>query len=605
METINKILADKNPESISDYFAAHRKIETEKAKRKICAEKTIKIAILYSFTVTGVKEALGVKCFYSGIVPEFYEAPYGQYEQEAFNKNSGLYEFDPELTIVFIDIVKLLGDVFFFPYRLSDKERIRMVTEKHGTIVKLIKILSKNVSGKIVFHNFEVPVYSPLGILENKQDFGFLEMVRTLNDKIAKSFKDNSEVFIFDYDSFCSKHGKKQIANYKLYYMGDIKISLDLVPSLCEEYMGFIKPMKSIIKKCIVLDMDNTLWGGTVGEDGFDGIKLGPDPEGKPFLDFQKHILSLFERGVMLAVNSRNNLEDVLKVIRKHPYMVLKEEHFTSMQVNWNDKIFNTKAIAEDINIGLDSLIFIDDDKINREMVKKVLPQVSVVELPDDVSLYSKTLMELNDFNTCQITEEDKKKGGIYSDQKKRNEYKKNVKDIKEYLKGLDIVMTVQKANSFSIPRISQLTQKTNQFNMTTRRYSEKDIRDILDSGRYLVASVSVKDKFGDNGITGVIIVEKGAGICRIDTFLLSCRILGREIEKALLAFIVQEVKREGCKRLIGEFISTKKNAPAKDFYLNNNFKLVSPGNADVQKWELDIDSSNCAEVDFIKVFCE
>ncbi len=349
-------------------------------------------------------------------------------------------------------------------------------------------------------------------------------------------------------------------------------------------FFSYIKPLL-LTKKCLVLDLDDTLWGGIIGEDGLEGIKLGPTPEGRPFLEFQKYILSLFNRGIILAINSKNNLEDALNVLRKHPYAVLKEKHFASIKINWDDKISNMKAIADEINIGLDSLVFFDDDKLNREMVSSALPEVKVVDLPDDPSLYLKTLMELNDFNSFHFSEEDKARGRMYADQRKRQELSQTATDITEYLKALNMKVTIEPASPFNIPRISQLTQKTNQFNMTTRRYSEEDIKKLSGNKNYLVFSVKVEDKFGDNGITGIAIVKKEEKKWIIDSFLLSCRIIGRRVEETMLAYILEEAKKEKVKTLIGEFISTKKNTPAKEFYHKNGFKPIEKKGG-VQWWE-------------------
>ncbi|MHC4455244.1 MAG: HAD-IIIC family phosphatase, partial [Planctomycetota bacterium] len=362
----------------------------------------------------------------------------------------------------------------------------------------------------------------------------------------------------------------------------------------------YIKPMLSLTRKCIVLDLDNTLWGGVIGEDGLEGIRLGPTSEGRPFQEFQRYLLSLFNRGVILAINSKNNLNDVVNVFNEHPYMILKEEHFSAMQINWDDKISNMKSIVEELNIGMESLVFIDDDKLNREMIKDALPEVLVVDLPEDTSLYLKTLMEINDFNTLQITEEDKKKGEMYAAQKGRHEIKKTVTDITEYLKKLETVVTIEKANYFTIPRIAQLTQKTNQFNMTTRRYMEEDIKQFTTGSNFLVVSAKVEDKFGDNGITGVVIVEKNKGKWRIDTFLLSCRVLGRKVEETLLAYIIEQAKKEKIEVLIGEFIQTKKNTPAEGFYKINGFSFIQKDN-EKEIWEYDL-RNDYPFIDFIRL---
>ena len=583
MKKIKEIISSKTISGIADYLNLYKCLMEEIKKRKLQNTKKIKVALLSSFTIQGIMETLFVKCCEIGIIPEFYIADYNQYAQEILDSNSGLYKFKPDLVIIFVDTRAFLGDQYFLPYQISDEQRKSQIDEKTKEMLLLVQKIKDKSSAKILLHNFEVPLHSPLGILENKQKFGFAESIETLNASLIDSFKDDSQVFVFDYDSFCSGIGKQNIMDYRMYYLADMKIDVKYIPHLCNEYLAYIKPLVSVTRKCIVLDLDNTLWGGIVGEDGLGGIKLGPTPEGRPFLEFQKYLLSLFNRGVVLAVNSKNNADDALEVFRKHPYMVLKEEHFAAMQINWNDKISNMKAIAKEINIGMDSLIFIDDDKLSREMVSKALPDVLVVDLPNDPSLYLIKLMEINDFNTFQLTEEDRNKGRMYAEQRKRAELQETATDITEYLKNLEMVVTIEKANSFNIPRISQLTQKTNQFNMTTRRYLEEDIKKFSASSNFMVLSVNVKDKFGDNGITGAAIVEKGVANWRIDSFLLSCRIIGRRVEETLLSYILKEAKKEKAKLLIGEFIPTKKNIPAKDFYKNNDFKLVKKeGNKEI-----------------------
>lgn len=603
MNSIKKIISSKRINGISDYISLYKEIEQE-IKNSLSQEqkgiKKIKIAVLSSFTINGVKEALSVKCCEIGILPEFYIGGYNQHPQEILNPQSGFYKFEPDLTIIFIDVMTVSGEQYLQPYQISDEQRHKWADEKLNEICSLMQKIKENSSAKILLHNFEAPFRSPMGICENKNELGFIESIELLNASLRGSFKNDSQVFVFDYNSFCSKIGKQNIMDYKLYYLADMKIDLQHIPKLCEEYIGYIKPLMSLNKKCIVLDLDNTLWGGIIGEDGMGGIRLGPTPEGMPFLEFQKYLLSLFQRGMILAINSNNNPDDALKVFREHPYMALKEEHFAAMQINWNDKISNMKAIAEEINIGLDSMAFIDDDKLNREMIRNALPEVLVVELPEDSALYLETLMEMNDFNTFHVTEEDKKKGSMYAEQRKRKEFHKNTPDINKYLKGLEIRATIERANPLTIPRISQLTQKTNQFNMTTRRYLEEDIKKFSKNDKLLVVSIKIEDKFGDNGITGVAIVEKNIAAWRIDTFLLSCRVIGRKIEEAFLAYIIKLAKKEKANELVGEFIPTKKNIPAREFYKNNGFELANSDNG-MEIWVYRTDK-DYVPPDFIKV---
>src|SRR3989344_1061154 len=575
--------------NISDYFKEYTSIKKNMKTKDTNQFKKMKIAVLSSSTIKGIKEALFIKCYKLRIIPEILIGGYNQYNQEILDDNSQLYKFKPNLVILFIDTKSLLGNVFFDYYQLTEEKKDNLF----GVIINQIKLLVDkilhNLNCKIVLHNFEVPINSPLGIIDNKQRLGFIEFVKDINSEISRQFKENNQIFVFDYDAFCSKCGKENILDYKMYYLGDIKIRFKYIPRLCEEYISYIKPLLALTKKCIVLDLDNTLWGGVVGEDGFEGIKLGPTPEGRPFLEFQRYLLSLFNIGIILSINSSNNPEDALSVLRTHPHMILKENHFASIKINWDSKISNMKTIAEEINIGLDSLVFFDDNKLNREIIRTALPEVKVVDLPDDPSLYLKTLMELNDFNSYQFSEEDKKRGQMYANERKRQELNKTIMDITEYLKDLNIVVTIEKANSFNIPRISQLTQKTNQFNMTTRRYLEEDIKKFSAGNNFIAVSIKIEDKFGDNGIVGVVIVKREEKKWIIDSFLLSCRVIGRRVEETILAYILEEAKKERVNTLIGEFISTKKNIPAKEFYKKNGFELIEEKDGR-QLWEFPIE---------------
>lgn len=564
-------------------------------------KKTFKIAVIASSTFDHIQKSLSVECSKQGIDAQFYVGKYGQYAQETLDNSSGLYNFSPNLTIIFIDTRAFFGDQFFVPYKMLDEERMADIRNKEAQLKKMIQVVLKNTSGKIILHNFEVPIYSPLGILENKQKFGFIESIQNLNRNLQDFYKSHNRVFVFDYDAFCSKLGKKGAIDPRLYYLADIKLDFKYFADLSHEYMAYVKPMLSLSKKCLVLDLDNTLWGGVVGEDGLEGIKLGPTPSGRPFLEFQKHILSLFNRGVILAISSKNNPEDALRVLREHPHMVLKEDNFAAIKINWTDKVSNLKEIAKELNIGIDSMAFVDDDVTNREMVKRLLPEVEVVELPEDPALYSSALAAVNSFNTLQITKEDKARGMMYVANRKRQVLQNATTDLSDFLKSLNIRTAILDADSFAIPRISQLTQKTNQFNLTTKRYLENNIEDFVKSGEYIVKYVKVEDQFGDYGITGVKIIKKSKDAWLVDNLLLSCRVLGKNIEFAIMAGIIEDAKKEKVKTIIGHFIPTKKNAPAKDFYKNCLFTCIDK-KPNLEVWSFDVENKNYPYPKFVKI---
>lgn len=540
-------------------------------------DKKIRIALLSSFTLNGLAETIQVKCAQKKIQCITYVGGYNQYNQEILNPQSNLYKFNPDLTFLLIDTRALLKELFHHPHSISPDERKSLVNEKTNEILEIANKFSSIAMSKLIVANFSIPTFSSYGIFENKTDFGFHRMLNEINNKLADELSKSDSVYVYDFDKFVTKFGEKNVFDYKQFFFGDMKISLDYVPHLASDLMSYVIGHLGMSKKCIVLDLDNTLWGGIIGEDGFNGIKLGPDPPGNAFVEFQKTLLSLHQRGIILAINSKNNYDDAIKVIREHPYMQLKEDNFAAIRINWNDKVSNLREIADEINIGLDSLVFFDDDPVNREYVRISLPQVETVELPQDPSEFANVLKHLNEFSVLKITQEDQQRGKMYAEQRKRTDLGKSSSNLQDFLKQLDLRVSIKNANDFTIPRISQLTLKTNQFNLTTKRYQESDIKKFSQDPNYLVGCAQVEDKFGDNGITGAFIVDKkNPKEWYLDTFLLSCRVMGREVEKGILNYIINKAKESGAQQIRANFIPTQKNKPIEDFLPNCGFKKES-----------------------------
>ena len=556
-------------EKLSFYITKSKKLNMSDFKRQT------RIALLSNFTLDGLTETIKVKCGELNVGCDTFYGGYNRYNEEILNNKSNLYSFSPDLCFLILDIRNIFGDLFYSPYNLSVEKRKEFIQNKVNELVDLAKSFIEKSNSKLVVSNFVIPTYSSYGIFENKVDYGLQEMVFDLNYKLSNAWKNENSIYLYDLNGFVSRFGQNNVFDYKQYFFGDIKISLNYIPFLANDLLGFIKPVLGLNKKCIVLDLDNTLWGGIVGEDGFNGIKLSQnDPIGKAFIEFQKYLLSLHERGIILAVNSRNNLEDAMQVIKEHPDMVLREKHFACLKINWNDKVTNLREIAQELNIGIDSILFMDDDNVNRDFMREALPEVLTVELPNDPSLYTQTLMELNEFNVLKITDEDKKRGKMYLQQRERIEFEKSSINFEEYLKQLEIKIHIKKADEFTIPRISQLTLKTNQFNLTTKRYQEEEIMKFSQDKKKIVGCARIEDKFGDYGITAAFVVNKdNPEEWVVDTFLLSCRVIGRGIEEGILDYIVNDAKKNNVKRLIGNFIPTKKNKPSESFLPNFGFK--------------------------------
>ncbi len=553
--------------SLSEYIGLSKKIDNSNYSKKL------KVALLSSFTLNGLNEILHVKCSDVGVRYQSYISGYNQYNQELLNPESDYYKFCPDITFLILDIRNFLGDNFHNFHILSDDAKKEFAKEKINHLENIIQNFEKNSNSKLVITNFNIPSYSPNGIIESKIKFGLHEMIEKINNSLRDISKTHNSIYVYDFNQFVSKHGEKNIFDYRQFHLGDIQITFNFMPYFGYELMSYIKSITGTNRKCIVLDLDNTLWGGVVGEDGFDGIELGQTANGKAFVDFQKELLSLWQQGIILAINSKNNFDDAMKVIHEHPEMILREKNFANIQINWNDKAQNLLQISDEINIGLNSIVFFDDDKLNQTRIKQEFPEVLTIELPEDPSEFSPLLKELNDFNVLQRTDEDTKRGQMYTEQRKRKELEKSVSNLDDFLKELDIKVKMKKSNEFLIPRISQLTLKTNQFNLTTRRYQEEEIKNFSSNTKFIVGCAQVLDKFGDNGITGVYIIKKNNKSWLIDTFLLSCRIMGRGVENAILSQILLDAQKNGIDEIQAEFIPTQKNQPAENFLSDFGFK--------------------------------
>lgn len=578
-------------ENIPSFLKRYRTNRSNEALEQAAQFKKVKIALLASSTIKAIKEILYVKCYELGILAEIYVGEYNQYSQEILDSNSGLYSFDPDLLFLAIELQPLLGDQHYFHYSaLSLEQRKNLLAETSDHLDLLLNTVEGKLSCKTIVHNFVVPSFLPLGIADTKEELGTNEFVCKLNDRLIEKCKQSSALFAFDYAAFSAVQGRSSLIDYKMYYMADIRLRFDATPHLCNAYVSYISAFAGLTRKCLVLDLDNTLWGGIIGEDGMEGIHLGPTAKGRSFYEFQHYILSLYERGVILAINSKNNEKDALEVLENHPHMILKKDHFAAMAINWTDKVTNLQGLAEELNISLDSMVFVDDDPRNREMVREELPQVLVVDLPTDPTLYLQTIGELTCFNSFHISSEDRAKGKMYADQKKRSVLKAHSSNLEKYLEALKIEVTVSVVDLQTVPRVAQLTQKTNQFNLTTQRYQEEQIQQCITDKNKRCFYCSVSDKFGNNGIVGVALVNTSEKEWSIDTFLLSCRVLGREIERSFLYAILQAASEEHIEKVIGIYKPSPKNAQVKEFYLHNSFKAFTIANdTEEERFQFDM----------------
>jgi FkbH-like protein len=378
-----------------------------------------------------------------------------------------------------------------------------------------------------------------------------------------------------------------------------MKVSHGALPHVAQYSMRYIKPLKGMTRKCIVLDLDGTLWGGIVGEAGIDGIKLGPIAPGIEYVEFQRALAALAKKGIILAICSKNNRDDVLPVLRSHDHMVLREQHFSAMKINWANKADNIRELAKEMNIGLDSMVFMDDNPVERELVRQVLPEVLTVDMPKDPSRYRAVLESMTDFELLAVTREDEMRGQQYQAMAQRQAMKSNSDSLESYLRSLDIRADITFAGQGQLARLVQLFNKTNQFNLTTKRYQAVDVDKFHNSQDCRLYVLSVKDRFGDHGLVGTALVRVEGRVWSIDSFLMSCRVMGLSVETAFLARICQDAIKEGVTMLKGEFRQTEKNHPAKEFYRQQGFKLEEDQD-DRQNWVADLADVKIEKPDWI-----
>lgn len=430
-------------------------------------------------------------------------------------------------------------------------------------------------------------------------DFRLKEAIVRYNEGLIAASAMHGNLKIIDIEEFTSQYQTDELMDWKFYFLSQMGMNPRLSVAFQQWFAKKLDQIALKRKKCLVLDLDNTLWGGILGEDGADGIKIGGDYPGKAFLYFQKGLLELGKNGVILTVCSKNNEQDVMDLWEKNPFLALRKEHFAAYRINWQDKATNIRELAEELNLGLDSFVFVDDNPTERELIKQLLPMVSVPEFPAqpyELPAFFKKVVE-DYFKVYAVTEEDKKKTAQYKANAQRSSFQKSFTDFGDFLKSLDIHLTIASANEYNIPRIAQMTQKTNQFNLTTKRYTDADIKTMIEKG-WQVYCLSVVDRFGDNGITGCMIVNAN----EIDSFLLSCRILGKGIEIAFINKVFQMLRNQGVTELKAKYLPTAKNAQVKEFYEKVGLHCVAENEQGEKDYKANLSEMDLTIEDYYQI---
>jgi FkbH-like protein len=551
-----------------------------------------RVFILRSFTVEPAVPLLRAAAFVNGTDLTVEVSDFNAYAQEILEPSSRLYSFAAESVILAVQTRDVAPDLWARYADCTSVEHNAAVERVSAGFRNWIQVFRSHSQAHLIVHTLEVPPLPSRGVLDSQLESGQVTAIQQINHELRRVAQAQRGVYILDYDALVARHGRLRWHDERKWLTMRMPIAADNLVYLASEWLRYIQPLSGRICKVLVADLDNTLWGGVIGEDGVEGIKVGEEYPGAAYRALQRVMLDLYHRGILLAVCSKNNVSDAMEVLENHPGMLLRPQHFAALRINWNDKVQSLREIAAELNVGIDALAFMDDNPVERERVRTELPEVTVIDLAVDNPMeYARTLRATPVFERLALSTEDQERGRYYVEQRQRVELERSASSLEDFYYSLQQEVEMVPLTSATCPRVAQLTQKTNQFNLTTRRYSEQQINELAASPTWSVCGVRVKDRFGDNGLVGVVITRDKDTTCEIDTFLLSCRVIGRTVETAVFSWVAERARARGLRQLQGWFLPTKKNAPAKAFYAEHGFRVVTEQDGGTL-WALDLEEA-------------
>ena len=546
--------------------------------------KPIRLAVLGSSTITHLLPAIRIGGLRHGLFVTTYEADYGQYLQELADPNSELFSFRPNLILLALDAFHLTRVVD----PAADVEASEAALKEIVSHITQCWRLARDAKIPLVQQTV-LPLFSPiLGNNEHRLPGSRQRLVTRLNE-VLRQTADANGVDLLAIDAYATAPGTEAWHDPVFWNRAKQEINPVAAPLYGDLVARLLAAQQGRSFKCMVLDLDNTLWGGVIGDDGLDGIVLGQgDPTGEAFLELQNYAIQQSKRGIILAVCSKNDEANALAPFEKHPEMILKRSDIACFVANWDDKAKNLRRIANELNIGLDSLVFVDDNPFERNLVRAELPMVAVPELPDDPAFFARTVADAGYFEGIRITDDDRARTRQYRANVERSALQAESTDLPTYLRSLRMQLICKNFDTVGLQRIVQLINKTNQFNLTTRRYTESDILAVMSDSAAFGLQLRLTDCFGDNGIIAIVIGKRLGDEIKVDTWLMSCRVLGRQVEEATLELVVEAATKLGAKRIIGEYIPSAKNGMVEDHYSKLGFALVERLENGATRWILE-----------------
>lgn len=554
-------------EDFTSWLAAADILKKINRSATVQAKRSIKLAVLNSYTTDQFVLLLSFVLARFGIAVELYTCDYGQYRQELLNPQSEVYKFNPD----FIVLAVHEGELNFSEFS-SDPDNEVVIELRRWT--DLWEQVATNNNARIVQHNFAIPLELPFGHLACRLSGSRYSMTRALNYELGKVA--SHQVTIVDCERLSATYGKERWFDPKYWNLAKTALSIKAMPLLAKHTAAVIMAELGLSKKCIVLDLDNTLWGGVIGEDGLANIRLGNGADGEAFTSFQEYLLKLKDKGIILAVCSKNNDADAREPFEKHPDMRLKLSDIALFVANWNPKPDNLRNIAAQLNIGLDSLVFVDDNPMERAAVKQLLPEVDVIQMPEDPAYYIRALSVYPLLETSRYTREDRERTFQYRARSEAAALKSSASSLEDFLTSLKMKALTSPFDEIHLPRITQLINKTNQFNLTTRRYSESVVSKYMQDPNCIHFYLRLEDTFTDHGLVGLIIAFREESILTIDTWLMSCRVIGRTVENTMFQVLCDRAANLGCSHIRGIYIPTAKNSLVVNLFRDLKFSAES-----------------------------
>ncbi|MEM9297380.1 MAG: HAD-IIIC family phosphatase [Bacteroidota bacterium] len=552
-------------------------------------ETDLKIGLLSNIIVHKFKEPLECRLMISGIKGSLTFGDYDSIVQNSFDFG------DKDVVFVFWEAATLLPALHYKIEQIGVEETKQLI-EKVKAEIKMVLDNLANIP-LVIFNKFSARLFTS----SHFTGTAYTDFVDELNRHLAIVKAKNTT--IIDLDQVFLQTGIKNCVDYRFFYTSKAPYTFNFFKHYCDYIAPYICASFGKVKKALIFDCDNTLWKGIVGEDGLEGIRLSPETaEGMIFNEVQSLATQLSKKGVIIGLCSKNNIEDVEEVLEKHPDQVLKNEHLAIKKINWQEKILNLAEIASELNIGLESIVFIDDSPFELDRIRDALPQVTTIGVPKNINDYPNLIRKyMGLFFNFSITKEDQRKIVMYKEQRRRNEYRLEFNRLEDYLASLDLQIIIDLNDHTKIERLAQLTQKTNQFNARTIRYSESDVGRMISQHDFDVFSITVNDKFGQYGITGLCIISYQGASAFIDTFLLSCRVLSRHIEFKMIYSLINYLKKRNIETLTAEYLPTLKNVQIATFFDKSGFKVIDKKNETI-KYHINIEQFVPADISYIKV---